>query len=132
MWIVNPIYPLRRTGGRGEGKWERVAWDAALDEIADRLGEVKRKYGPLSIAGAVSNHFVSRGVAMTLLLRSMGSPNYMINQDLCQGCRYTAAMLTGVGAQPGNEMEKTRCVLVVGKSPSESNVWFSRLHEHNQ
>lgn len=117
-----PVYPLRRTGSRGEGMWERVAWDAALDEIADRLGEVKRRYGPLSIAGAVSNHFVSRGVAMTLLLRSMGSPNYMINQDLCQGCRYTAAMLTGVEAQPGNEMERTRCILVVGKSPSESNV----------
>lgn len=117
-----PIYPLRRVGKRGEGKWERVSWDAALDEIADRLGEVKRKYGPLSVAGAVSNHFVSRGVAVTQLLRSMGSPNYMINQDLCQGCRYTAAMLTGVGAQPGNELENTRCILVIGKSPSDSSV----------
>lgn len=86
------------------------------------MGEVKREYGALAIAGAVSNHFVSRGVAMTQLLRSLGSPNYMINQDLCQGSRYTAALLTGVGAQAGNEMEKARCVLVVGKSPSDSSV----------
>ena len=117
-----PIYPRRRTGERGEGKWERVSWDTALDEIAERIGKVKQQYGPLAVAGAVSNHFVSRGVAMTQLLRSVGSPNYMINQDLCQGCRYTAAMLTGVGVQPANEIEQTKCILVVGKSPSDSSV----------
>ncbi len=117
-----PLYPMRRTGARGEGKWERASWDAVLGAIADRLGEVKQKYGALAIAGAVSNHFGSRGVAMAQLLRSVGSPNCMINQDMCQGCRYTAAMLTGVGAQAGNELEHTRCMLIVGKSPSDSSV----------
>ncbi|MCI0342549.1 MAG: molybdopterin-dependent oxidoreductase [Planctomycetales bacterium] len=32
-------YPLRRVGKRGEGRWERVHWDDALDEIADRIRE---------------------------------------------------------------------------------------------
>ncbi len=32
-------YPLRRVGNRGEGRWERVHWDDALDEIADRIRE---------------------------------------------------------------------------------------------
>ena len=117
-----PLYPMRRTGERGEGKWERITWDEAFAAIAQRIGNVKAEYGGPSIAGAVSNHFVSRGVAMTQLLRSVGSPNYMINQDLCQGCRYTAAMLTGAGAQPGNELPKSRCVLIIGKSPSDSSV----------
>lgn len=117
-----PVYPLRRTGARGEGEWQRASWDEVLDEIAERFGEVKRRHGPLALAGAVSNHFVSRGVAMALLLRSFGSPNYMINQDLCQGCRYTAALLTGVGAQPGTEMERARTILVIGKSPSDSSI----------
>jgi anaerobic selenocysteine-containing dehydrogenase len=31
------LYPLRRVGGRGEGQWERVTWDAALDDIAGRI-----------------------------------------------------------------------------------------------
>src|SRR5678816_4668659 len=31
------LYPLRRTGARGEGKWERVTWDEALDDIAGRI-----------------------------------------------------------------------------------------------
>jgi anaerobic selenocysteine-containing dehydrogenase len=31
------LYPLRRAGKRGEGKWERVSWDEALDDIAGRI-----------------------------------------------------------------------------------------------
>ena len=46
------LHPLRRTGARGEGKWARVSWDEALDEMADRLAQVrqttdrKRSSGP--------------------------------------------------------------------------------------
>ncbi|BDG61474.1 molybdopterin-dependent oxidoreductase [Caldinitratiruptor microaerophilus] len=38
--VSNPdriLYPLRRAGARGEGKWERVSWDEALDDIAGRI-----------------------------------------------------------------------------------------------
>src|SRR5437763_2515503 len=31
------LYPLRRTGRRGEGKWERVTWDEVLDDLAGRI-----------------------------------------------------------------------------------------------
>src|SRR5881396_1916576 len=31
------LYPLRRVGPRGGGKWERVTWDEALDDIAARI-----------------------------------------------------------------------------------------------
>lgn len=31
------LYPLKRSGARGEGKWERVSWDDALDELATRI-----------------------------------------------------------------------------------------------
>jgi anaerobic selenocysteine-containing dehydrogenase len=31
------LYPLRRVGPRGAGRWERVGWDEALDDIAGRV-----------------------------------------------------------------------------------------------
>ena len=31
------LYPMRRAGRRGEGKWERVTWDQALDDLAGRI-----------------------------------------------------------------------------------------------
>ena len=42
------IYPLRRVGERGGGKWEKVSWNTALEEIAEKLTALKDKYGPES------------------------------------------------------------------------------------
>jgi anaerobic selenocysteine-containing dehydrogenase len=43
------LYPQRRTGAKGEGRFVRVAWDEALDEIAARLQAVAAEFGPESI-----------------------------------------------------------------------------------
>ncbi len=36
------LYPLRRAGRRGEGKWVRVSWDEVLDDLAGRIRELLR------------------------------------------------------------------------------------------
>ena len=41
--------PLKRAGERGEGKWEEISWDQALDEIAAKLCELREAYGPESV-----------------------------------------------------------------------------------
>jgi len=46
-------YPLRRSGERGEGKWERVSWDEALDYIAGRLKDIAAKHGSRSAAWVI-------------------------------------------------------------------------------
>jgi thiosulfate reductase / polysulfide reductase chain A len=42
-------HPLKRVGARGEGKWEQISWEQALDEIAAKLGQIKEKYGPEAV-----------------------------------------------------------------------------------
>jgi anaerobic selenocysteine-containing dehydrogenase len=110
--------PLRRVGPRGSGSFAEVTWDEALDEIAGKLAEVRASYGPLALAGAVSGAFFSRGLTIALLLRALGSPNYMINQDLCGGCRAVAEKMTGLDITGGEEIDQAACVMIVGRNPS--------------
>jgi DMSO reductase family type II enzyme molybdopterin subunit len=42
-------YPLKRTGERGAGAWQRISWDQALDEIADQLVDAAVAEGTESI-----------------------------------------------------------------------------------
>ncbi len=37
------LYPMRRVGQRGEGKWERITWEEALSEVAEKLRELKAR-----------------------------------------------------------------------------------------
>ena len=42
-------HPLRRTGARGAGTFERIGWDEALDEVASHMRRVRDTYGPAAI-----------------------------------------------------------------------------------
>ncbi len=43
------LYPQRRVGAKGEGRFERVSWDEALDGIAARLRSIADEFGPEAI-----------------------------------------------------------------------------------
>jgi anaerobic selenocysteine-containing dehydrogenase len=52
------LYPLRRAGKKGEGRFERISWDDALDAIAEKLTKIAREFGseailPYSYAGTM-------------------------------------------------------------------------------
>jgi anaerobic selenocysteine-containing dehydrogenase len=110
------VHPRRRSGPRGSGQWQEISWDEALDEMADRLAAVRQEYGPLAIAGAVSGAYFSRGLIVALLMRSLGSPNWMINQDLCGGCRAVSARATGLNIAGGEDVANARTILIVGRN----------------
>jgi anaerobic dimethyl sulfoxide reductase subunit A len=53
-YIYHPdriLYPMKRSPGtgRGEGKWQRISWDEALNTIAEKMKECRQKYGPYSV-----------------------------------------------------------------------------------
>jgi anaerobic selenocysteine-containing dehydrogenase len=43
------LYPQKRVGKKGEGQFERIGWDEALDTIAKKLGAVADEFGPEAI-----------------------------------------------------------------------------------
>ena len=73
-------HPMRRAGERGEGKWEKVSWDEALDDIAGKLAAIKEQYAPESIA-AIHGTGPMASLCSTLLPYALGSPN-RISVDL--------------------------------------------------
>lgn len=40
------MYPMKRTGERGSGEFERITWEQAISEIAERMEASKEQYGP--------------------------------------------------------------------------------------
>jgi anaerobic selenocysteine-containing dehydrogenase len=78
QWLYSPQrlkYPLKRVGEKGEGKFERVTWDEALDIIANKLQEQKEKYGPESLAVLSPQHRSYKDYFIRFLT-AHGSPNY--------------------------------------------------------
>jgi len=42
-------YPMRRIGAKGEGKFERISWDEAINEITGKFKSISEMYGSESI-----------------------------------------------------------------------------------
>ncbi len=88
--------PLIRDGRRGEGKWRKVGWDEAMDEVANRLKSVISEHGARSIA------FSDRGGPFRELhqafMRGLGSPNYTNHDSSCaRNVQHACMSVTGVG-----------------------------------
>jgi DMSO reductase family type II enzyme molybdopterin subunit len=59
------LYPMKRSGERGSGKWEKLSWDQAFDEIGGKLADVIEKYGAKALIDdhAANGIGVFRGAA---------------------------------------------------------------------
>ena len=116
--------PLLKTPtGRKE-----ISWEEATEIASERLGEVKTKYGPLSICSTLILP------PITLFNRSLGSPNEMTNQDLCQGTAETADPLTYGDVvtiyRSAQDFRNSKCILLVGTNMPHScgGQWQDVLH----
>src|SRR3990172_6694119 len=69
-------YPLKRRGERGEGKWERIGWDQALDEIAGKLGDIRDRWGAEAAAAASGTYHAADCGIEIRFFNLFGSPNH--------------------------------------------------------
>ena len=78
-----PLYPLKRVGKRGEGKWQRISWEQAYDEIGEKIKEIKAKYGPESLCAFIgTGRSQSAAVPMFRMAYSWGTPNVNSGQGI--------------------------------------------------
>jgi DMSO reductase family type II enzyme molybdopterin subunit len=63
------LYPMKRRGARGAGKWERISWDQAMNEIADRFIDHYRSTGPRSISFDLGTQMVLKRASFAALGR---------------------------------------------------------------
>lgn len=111
------VKPLKRAGERGSGQWEEVSWDAALDDIADRLQTIVRTHGPESLAVSNSPALLQNDSGMTRrFMNVLGTPNFISGVAVCMG--NTSAvnrMVYGWFAFP--DYAKTECIVLFGHDP---------------
>jgi anaerobic selenocysteine-containing dehydrogenase len=68
-------HPMRRTGERGAGKWEKISWDEALDGIAEKLTQLKDRHGIESFATVHGTGRRSSLAYVGILATALGCPN---------------------------------------------------------
>jgi len=110
-------YPLRRAGNKGEGKWKRISWDEAIDEIAGRLSEVKAKYGAESFVLNIGFVGVLSGLDPDIgrFLHLFGSPNRFVVLHICAMPAHVAGIYTcGFSLLSGVDFRNSRCIMIWG------------------
>ncbi len=88
QYVYHPdrlLYPLKRGGERGEGKWTRISWDEALDTIERRLKEIRDKFGAESVLFCQGTGR-DVGGPISFLAYAYGSPNWVQLGLAAQSC----------------------------------------------
>ena len=77
------LQPLRRSGERGEGRWQEISWDEALTEIADSMLDAMQDKGADSILGVQGAEAATWGiVGIGRLLNMLGAIVTDVNAEI--------------------------------------------------
>jgi anaerobic selenocysteine-containing dehydrogenase len=119
--------PLRRTGRKGDGQFEAISWDTALDEIHQRFSHIIDNHGPEAIMpyNYAGPHGVLAGGSMDLRFFHQLGATLLDRRPLCGGIKSEAYKGT-FGLVPAMQPEQSvhaKLIVVWG-----NNVTFSNLH----
>ena len=117
-------HPLRRVGAKGEGRWQRISWDEAFDEIVARWESIEAEHGPEAIwpyfyAGTMG-HVHRDGIN-----RLRHARGYSDQYDtICTGAAWPGFLAgTGILAGPNPElMAEADCVVIWGTNAVNTQV----------
>jgi anaerobic selenocysteine-containing dehydrogenase len=119
--------PLRRTGAKGEGRFERISWSQALDIVHERFTAIIAAHGPQAILplNYAGPHGMLAGGSMDLRFFHRLGASLLDRRPLCGGIR-TEAWVGTFGSAPGirpEQAEHSKLIVAWG-----SNVTWSNLH----
>ncbi|WP_189210371.1 molybdopterin-containing oxidoreductase family protein [Actinokineospora fastidiosa] len=114
------LYPLKRVGERGSGRWRRITWEEAYDEIATRLREIRDRGKPEEFAFQQGRNRSSDIVSR--FLNAYGTPSHFNHRALCSANR-RAAIATTIGESDWDlgDFENSRYVLNFGSNWAEAH-----------
>lgn len=87
------LYPMKRVGAKGEGKFERITWDEAYQAIVENTKEVIKEYGP----NAIMQYFYSGTLGY---VSNYSMPARYFNKIGATGCLGNICLATGATAIP--------------------------------
>lgn len=118
------LRPLRRTGSKGEGRFEPIGWDAAIAEVAERIAAAVALHGgetvlPYSLDG--TQGLVQKGVLADRFFAALGATQ--LNRHICGVTAWHgAADVLGMplGADP-TEIASARTIVLWGTNTLLTN-----------
>ena len=121
-------YPLKRTRPKDDPDpgWQRVSWDEALHDIAERLNFVRETYGPRAVAlakgtgGGTSVSDAERWLSR--FINRFGSPNWVSTTHVCNWHKDTGFTYTFGVELPTPDLAHSNAFLLWGHNPSSTSL----------
>ena len=106
--------PLKRAGDRGAGKWQKISWDAAIAEVAERLGALRSDGKPQAVACLTDSGRGTVGKLFERFLTTYGSPNLITMSTSADTASAGLGKLTGAQADLGYDLENADFIMGFG------------------
>ena len=113
--------PLKRKGAKGENQWEEIPWNQALDEIAQRLAEIRDEYGAEAVATA-GGTLRTDDWARRRFMNIFGSPNSFHNALLCWIPTFMIEAAVSGWSPFVGDMANSRIAVIWGANPGASTL----------
>ncbi|QTA78533.1 Menaquinone reductase, molybdopterin-binding-like subunit [Desulfonema limicola] len=106
--------PMKRTGKRGEGKWQPISWDEAISETAKKLGELRESGKASTLACILNSDYGTIPALFKQFLNAFGSPNFMRTPSYQDAYEMTLALMHQTDSMAVFDAENADFVLSFG------------------